>query len=191
MDYKKKSPILNRYFNNNIYEHKKTEFPSIGESTHKRDFINHGIVVTDSCKKESLIPDALFMGKSSYQTNYLDWRNGKLLNMKPPLKTIVSMPFVGESTYKNTYVTMDLNCKNRPYPELKVHDNARFDTVSSSKDHYRGLKTELGVNMPHMEDAVNSFNFPGQFITEAQRKYTGKAQYSPTISAKRKDNFPF
>jgi len=125
------------------------------------------------------------------QTNFLDWKTYKIMNMKPPIKRIVSLPFVGQSTYQNSYVSMDLKCKNKPYPEMKVHDQSHFDTVSSSRDHYKHIMSSCEDNKSHKEEDANSFNFPGQFISESQRKFTGKPQYSMTISAKRKDNLPF
>jgi hypothetical protein len=111
--------------------------------------------------------------------------------MKPPIKKISSLQFLGKSSYKSDFVSMDINCKNRPYPVLSVHDNSKFNTVSTSHDVFKNFYEKAAEYKKRFEDKLVTFNFPGQFVSENQRKFVGKPLYSKTISGKRADNPQF
>ena len=67
-----KSPVANNYFNCNLYNHKKSDFPMLLHTTHNSEYKNFGQIKTNSCKKESKIPDELFTGSSYSNVIILD-----------------------------------------------------------------------------------------------------------------------
>ena len=188
-DYRHKKPIANRCFNANL-KPIKAYSPSISNaSTFQSDYVNHGIIITDSCKDHRTVFDEMFMGKSSYQTNFIDWKSKSLRMDKLPRGRIISLPFFGSSSYKNSFTPIDLDCKSHRMPEMKCHVDSQFKYKSTVQDTYTRHNVERLECCTQQVQERQVFSFPGQFLTESRRSFSlSVAKHSPTESAKRKDH---
>ena len=190
-EYKPKHSVHNSYFNVNTFLRKKSDSPMILHTIHKTDFLDFGPIKTDSCKKECKVPDALFMGQSSYQNTYLNWRNTKPYYVNELQDLVTSLPFKGNSSYRKAFIPIGLDCKNRPFPELKVHNSAIFNYTTTNQDMQSKLQSASVKYITLKEETRPSFSFPGQFLSEARKSFSGKWPSSPTASGKVKDHIIF
>ena len=190
-DFKKKTPISNKCYNANI-KSVKIQSPTITlMSTHQNDFVNHGIIKTSSCKHEDEKNIGLFMGKSSYQTNFINWQCSNPRMDKMPIQKIVNLPFIGTSSYKNAFIPMDLTCKSHKFPQNRPHVDSQFNYESTSQIAYIQHNVERRKScLQEDETEKKVFSYPGQFMSESRRSYSLRA-FKPAESAKRNDHVIF
>jgi len=101
---------------------------------------------------------------------------------------IVSLPFRGNTNYQSIFVPVDLNCKNRRFPDLQVQSDPAFNTKSTYQDMMKVYKISKPKRNSRKNEKLCSFNFPGQFLSETRKSFTGKIPSSPTQLLRVKDH---
>jgi len=117
-DYKEKKPIHNNCYNPNIRTHITTSFPM--------DLITNNMMYYKDHKQNNAIvkqerpatSSGLFVGQSSYQNTYLDWKIGEVHHEKKPIETLAKFPFRSQSTYNKVFIPYGMECKGKRYPEV-------------------------------------------------------------------------